>query len=413
LEMLKKPMEPLVMEKSTTLEESPPLQAAADELPAKGLVSRIGARLATGVWQVAALPKIAVDVAVHTVVDAKVKTVQTVELTKTAVSETVALLKWTYENPEDAAKCARAEAGIRATDAVTYTKATATCAAIGAKDRTIAAATYAKDSTVAVTVFTKDKSICVATCAVNSSLKAATYTKDTTVCAVNSSLKAATYTKDTTVSVVSSTAKSTLAVATLFAWSIQHPQVAAHDAWEAAIDYKDLAHIKAVETASETKTKTAEAAAVTQEKLAAAATFARTKASEPQVQAVAASAASGAVALGASGGALGLTAGGAIGAACGVVPAIFTFGLSIPIGFAIGSGTGFFVGTAVGGTAGLVGGGAAGYGVYGQKDEIKSGLGSTWTKVNDCADYAKGRVQASASFVRTKLPRSSDTGSTS
>ena len=46
--------------------------------------------------------------------------------------------------------------------------------------------------------------------------------------------------------------------------------------------------------------------------------------------------AGGAAALGATGGATGLAAGSAVGAALGLVPAIFTFGLSIPVGAAIG-----------------------------------------------------------------------------
>merc|ERR1719242_1315072 len=60
----------------------------------------------------------------------------------------------------------------------------------------------------------------------------------------------------------------------------------------------------------------------------------------PKVKVTAAAAAGGAVSLGAGGGVVGLAGGGAIGAACGVIPAIFTFGLSIPIGAAIGASTG-------------------------------------------------------------------------
>ena len=54
------------------------------------------------------------------------------------------------------------------------------------------------------------------------------------------------------------------------------------------------------------------------------------------VQATCAGVAGGAAALGATGGATGLAAGSAVGAALGLVPAIFTFGLSIPVGAAIG-----------------------------------------------------------------------------
>mmetsp|Transcript_114078 Transcript_114078/g.368529 ORF Transcript_114078/g.368529 Transcript_114078/m.368529 type:complete len:99 (+) Transcript_114078:254-550(+) len=77
-----------------------------------------------------------------------------------------------------------------------------------------------------------------------------------------------------------------------------------------------------------------------------------------------ASAVGGAVTLGAGGGATGLVSGGVLGAAVGVLPAVFTFGLSIPVCAALGSGAGLCMGSAVGGTAGLVGGGAAGYRLY-------------------------------------------------
>eukprot|EP00441_Pelagodinium_beii_P015190 CAMPEP_0197651946 /NCGR_PEP_ID=MMETSP1338-20131121/34150_1 /TAXON_ID=43686 ORGANISM="Pelagodinium beii, Strain RCC1491" /NCGR_SAMPLE_ID=MMETSP1338 /ASSEMBLY_ACC=CAM_ASM_000754 /LENGTH=353 /DNA_ID=CAMNT_0043226719 /DNA_START=158 /DNA_END=1219 /DNA_ORIENTATION=- len=78
------------------------------------------------------------------------------------------------------------------------------------------------------------------------------------------------------------------------------------------------------------------------------------------VKTTALSAAGGAITLGTGGGILGLTGGGAIGAACGVLPAFFTFGLSIPIGAALGGSVGWATGVTVGGTAGALGGGAAG-----------------------------------------------------
>jgi len=52
-----------------------------------------------------------------------------------------------------------------------------------------------------------------------------------------------------------------------------------------------------------------------------------------------------------AGGAGGFMSGGALGAAVGLGGALFTFGLSIPIGAAVGSGAGLLTGTAVGGTA--------------------------------------------------------------
>jgi len=84
----------------------------------------------------------------------------------------------------------------------------------------------------------------------------------------------------------------------------------------------------------------------------------------PAAQATSAGAAGGAIAIGAAGGSLGLVAGGVAGAAVGLIPALFTFGLSIPISAAIGSGAGACLGTAAGGATGFVGGGTVGYGAY-------------------------------------------------
>eukprot|EP00928_Gymnodinium_smaydae_P084968 TRINITY_DN68263_c0_g1_i1.p1 TRINITY_DN68263_c0_g1~~TRINITY_DN68263_c0_g1_i1.p1 ORF type:complete len:227 (+),score=29.10 TRINITY_DN68263_c0_g1_i1:80-682(+) len=102
-------------------------------------------------------------------------------------------------------------------------------------------------------------------------------------------------------------------------------------------------------------------------------------AADATVRATAIGAAGGAVTVGAGGGMVGVGVGGVVGAACGVLPAIFTFGLSIPIGAAIGSSVGLGVGTAVGGTTGLVAGGVAG-GAYAQREAIATiaGRGLRW-----------------------------------
>merc|ERR1719469_1701630 len=96
-------------------------------------------------------------------------------------------------------------------------------------------------------------------------------------------------------------------------------------------------------------------------------------ASDRRVQVTAASAAGGGAAVGAGGALSGLVAGGAIGAAVGIIPALFTFGLSIPVGAMLGGGTGLCVGTLVGGTTGVVGGGAIGYGAHEKRTEIHNG----------------------------------------
>merc|ERR1712136_299789 len=67
------------------------------------------------------------------------------------------------------------------------------------------------------------------------------------------------------------------------------------------------------------------------------------------------SVAKGTISGGARGGGAGLVSGSVIGAACGLIPAVFTFGLSIPIGAALGGGTGLVVGSSVGATAGAIG----------------------------------------------------------
>jgi hypothetical protein len=117
------------------------------------------------------------------------------------------------------------------------------------------------------------------------------------------------------------------------------------------------------------------------------------------VQVTAASAIGGAAAMGASGGAAGLTTGTVIGAACGVVPAFFTFGLSIPIGAALGGATGLCAGSVAGGTAGLVGGGLAGRSVHNNQDEIHQRVKGTLNKANGCKDYMAEKTKGYKDFV--------------
>jgi len=121
------------------------------------------------------------------------------------------------------------------------------------------------------------------------------------------------------------------------------------------------------------------------------------------VHTAAALAAGGAVAAGTGGGVLGLAAGGVVGGACGVVPALFTFGLSIPIGAALGSGAGLCLGAATGGTAGLLGGGATGYGVYRKRQEISSGAKGAWAKVHVAAQDTEARATFSAQSMKATM----------
>merc|ERR1711920_978691 len=88
-------------------------------------------------------------------------------------------------------------------------------------------------------------------------------------------------------------------------------------------------------------------------------------AKNPHAQVTAASAAAGGVAAAVPCGTIGLV-GGAI---VGFVPAVFTFGLSIPVFAAVGGGAGF----CIGGATGALGGGAAGHCVYAKRAEIREG----------------------------------------
>merc|ERR1711879_659713 len=129
--------------------------------------------------------------------------------------------------------------------------------------------------------------------------------------------------------------------------------------------------------------------------------YAQTKAlvSKRSFQVTTLSAASGAVAVGAGSGLMGLTAGAGVGAAVGVVPALFTFGLSIPVGAFMGGAFGLCAGTVVGGSSGLVGGGTVGYYGYERRNEIKDAAKGVSDKANSYANTVKDRVLASISLV--------------
>merc|ERR1711920_158202 len=96
-------------------------------------------------------------------------------------------------------------------------------------------------------------------------------------------------------------------------------------------------------------------------------------AADRRVQVTATSAGVGAVTLGTAGAAGGAVCGGAAGALIGVVPALFTFGLSIPIGAIVGGGTGLFIGGAAGTSLGFAGGGAVGLGGYSLRSDGAAG----------------------------------------
>jgi hypothetical protein len=91
----------------------------------------------------------------------------------------------------------------------------------------------------------------------------------------------------------------------------------------------------------------------------------------PTFQVSTASAGAGTVVGAVTGGATGTVVGGVAGAAAGTVPAIFTFGLSIPFTASIGSGIGLFIGCVSGATFGAVAGGASGYAGFTYRKEIR------------------------------------------
>lgn len=115
-------------------------------------------------------------------------------------------------------------------------------------------------------------------------------------------------------------------------------------------------------------------------------------ASDKEVQATAASAAGGAVVLGAGGAATGLVAGGALGAVVGIVPALLTFGLSIPFCAVVGGGLGLVAGTSVGGTTGAV----AGAGVYTKREAIKGYAAAVKKTAFTAAKSLKAKLQGTA-----------------
>lgn len=111
------------------------------------------------------------------------------------------------------------------------------------------------------------------------------------------------------------------------------------------------------------------------------------------MQMTAVGAVGGAATMGVSGGATGLATGSVIGAACGVPAAFFTFGLSIPIGAAMGGVTGLCAGAVSGGAVGLLGGGATARSVHNHKDDIKGSAMGALNKASGCKDYMTNKAK--------------------
>jgi len=100
------------------------------------------------------------------------------------------------------------------------------------------------------------------------------------------------------------------------------------------------------------------------------------------------------VILGTGGAATGLVAGGVAGAAVGLVPAAFTFGLSIPFMAIIGGACGLTAGAAAGGTTGAIAG-AGGYKVYAKREDIIKGAEALQQKARVQARFLGDRLRGS------------------
>jgi len=94
----------------------------------------------------------------------------------------------------------------------------------------------------------------------------------------------------------------------------------------------------------------------------------------PHFQIVTVTTASGTVSLAAVGGAFGCMGGMVVGALVGTVPALLTFGTSIPFGAVVGGALGAPAGACMAGLAGGVAGGAIGHGGYVWRAEIRDGV---------------------------------------
>lgn len=128
-------------------------------------------------------------------------------------------------------------------------------------------------------------------------------------------------------------------------------------------------------------------------------------AADRRVQVTAASAAGGAVVVGVGGAGAGLLMGSTLGAVVGILPALFTFGLSIPLGAMLGGGCGVVVGGAAGGTAGFTSAGAAGYGAYTKRKEIGSSIVTARAKLGRALDETKAAAISCADAVEVFVLR--------
>jgi hypothetical protein len=157
--------------------------------------------------------------------------------------------------------------------------------------------------------------------------------------------------------------------------------------YKVQVDVCDIA----IKYANKVKENSLAAVEISKTKASKAYTFATTT----KVGVTATSSAAGAVAGGTTIGAVGTL----VGAAAGVVPAIFTFGLSIPAGAMIG----MCAGTAIGGSAGAVTGGVAGYTGFTHGEAIKEKVKGSLSAASSKAESLKIKALTCVGDAKTSL----------
>lgn len=160
----------------------------------------------------------------------------------------------------------------------------------------------------------------------------------------------------------------------------------------------------------------------TTEKALALRTSTVTLVKNPHFQTVTVSTTAGAITFGTVGGAFGCAGGVVVGGAVGTLPALFTFGTSIPIGAVIGGFLGTSAGAVSAGATGACVGGATGHGAYLYRAQIKDGAMKvrmiTTDKANKFTVFVttttsstKEHVMQHASATKTKLTMLANTAS--
>jgi len=94
------------------------------------------------------------------------------------------------------------------------------------------------------------------------------------------------------------------------------------------------------------------------------------------------------------GGATGLATGTVAGAVCGLVPAFFTFGLSIPVFATVGGAAGLCTGT--------LAGGATAKSIHANQDDIKSSMVGVMSKANGGKEYIISTASGGKEYMSKK-----------